>query len=205
MSDTVQLSDQFLFQSSLRPDPTVKVSKGKNVVYVVDGNQGSYNSGLITIDSTNQLNGSQGFASLREGYICLPYVVTAKNTGATALAAPLTRFASSLKCNVANVIDSLSVELNGKKIISELEYKNFWNNLRAQTETAQATIVKHAADRQLYPDDWRSINFSSASSSCGDGYANNQIGAISTIDSTLGQTQEQFNMNNGFFQHDCRL
>lgn len=113
---------------------------------------------------------------------------------------PLTRFASSLKCNVANVIDSLSVELNGKKIISELEYKNFWNNLRAQTETAQATAVKHAADRQLYPDDWRSINFSSSSSSCGDGYANNQIGAISTIDGTLGQTQEQFNINNGFFQ-----
>ncbi|EEY68547.1 uncharacterized protein PITG_05030 [Phytophthora infestans T30-4] len=72
MSET-QLSDQYLYQSSLKSDPDIKVSSGKRVPFVIDLNQGSYQNGVITIDATSQLNGSEGFASLRDAYIMLPY------------------------------------------------------------------------------------------------------------------------------------
>ncbi|DBA02440.1 TPA: hypothetical protein N0F65_008654 [Lagenidium giganteum] len=79
MSDATQLTDQFLYQCSIKPDPPVKISKSKRVVEVTDNNQGSYSSGLITLDAASQLNGSQGFGSIKDGYIVLPYVITMKN------------------------------------------------------------------------------------------------------------------------------
>jgi hypothetical protein len=63
MSDT-QLADQFLYQSSLKTDSSVRVSSRKRVPYVIDLNQGSYANGVITIDATSQLNGAEGFACL---------------------------------------------------------------------------------------------------------------------------------------------
>lgn len=100
MSET-QLSDQYLYQSSLKSDPDIKVSSGKRVPFVIDLNQGSYQNGVITIDATSQLNGSEGFASLRDAYIMLPYKVSMKNTHApTVQANPANRFCWSLKCGI---------------------------------------------------------------------------------------------------------
>jgi len=151
MSDTTQLADAYLLQSSLKTDSPVDVSKGKSVSVIYDNNQGSYNSGLITIDATSQLTGSHGMASLKDGYLLLPYVITAKSTAATDIATNISRFACAMKTNTTNVIDSLSVELNGKKVITETEYKGFWNNLRAMTELSQDEVVKHGAELHLYP------------------------------------------------------
>ncbi|GMF30612.1 unnamed protein product [Phytophthora lilii] len=75
MSET-QLSDQYLYQSSLKSDPEIKVSSSKRTPFVIDLNQGSYQNGVITIDATAQLSGSEGFASLRDAYIMLPYKVS---------------------------------------------------------------------------------------------------------------------------------
>ncbi|ETK79781.1 hypothetical protein L915_14386 [Phytophthora nicotianae] len=72
MTDT-QLTDQFLYQISLKNDPAVNVSSCKRVPYVIDLNQGSYANGIITIDSTAQLNGAEEFACLRDAYVVIPY------------------------------------------------------------------------------------------------------------------------------------
>lgn len=200
MSDTTQLTDAYLLQSSLKTDSPVDVSKGKSVSVIYDNNQGSYNSGLITIDATSQLTGSQGYASLKDGYLLLPYVITAKSTGTPDIASSLSRFACAMKTNITNVIDSLSVELNGKKVITETEYKGFWNNLRATTELSQDEVNKHGADLHLYPDNWYSINFAAAAHSGGDGYSNNSLEAGAKLDATLSQAQEALQFNDGFFK-----
>lgn len=199
MSDTVQLSDQYLLASSLKSDPDVRTSKAKRVVYVSDLNQGSYSSGQITIDATNQLNGSQGFASLKESYLTIPYVITAKNTG-TAAIGNLKRFVLGLKAGVWNVVSDLEVEMNGKQILTTNEYKNFWNNLRAQTEMSISDVAKHGSEMLLGADDWYSINFSAAAGGSGDGYGNNGTLPNTTLDYTLGQTQEPRSFNSGLYQ-----
>lgn len=198
MSDTVQLSDQFLVASSLKSDPEVRMSKGKKVVSVSDLNQGSYQSGLITIDATNQLNGSQGFASLREAYLTVPYIVTAKNTGANDLGTAISRFIVAPKCGVWNFISDLECELNGKQILTTNEYKNFWNNVRAMTEISQVDIAKHGSDMFLAPDDWTSINFAAAAGGNGDGYANNSLDSSAKFDAGMTQAQEPKAYNSGF-------
>jgi len=165
MSDT-QLADQFLYQSSLKTDSSVRVSSRKRVPYVIDLNQGSYANGVITIDATSQLNGAEGFACLRDAYIMLPYKVSMKNTHATqALVAAANRLSVGLKCGNWNVIDAMSLELNGKSILSMTEYKMFANNLRAQAETSPAYVEKHGAESFLYPDSSGSLTWGSATAS----------------------------------------
>ncbi|EGZ14578.1 hypothetical protein PHYSODRAFT_509575 [Phytophthora sojae] len=199
MSDT-QLADQFLYQSSLKSDPAVKVSSRKRVPYVIDLNQGSYANGIITIDATAQLNGAEGFACLRDAYVVIPYKVSMKNTHAsTALAAAANRLSVGLKCGVWNVIDGMSLEFNGKSLLSMSEYKLFANNLRAQAETSLDYVNKHGAEDFLFPDSSGSLLFSSATSSLyGDGYSN----TASDITPALGTASTGAGVvasNEGFF------
>ncbi|EGZ05043.1 hypothetical protein PHYSODRAFT_458871, partial [Phytophthora sojae] len=156
----------------VKSDPEIKVSSTKRIPNVIDLNQGSYQNGVITIDATAQLNGSEGFACLRDVCIMLPYKVSMKN-GATAQTAAANRFCATLNCGNFNVIDSMSLELNGKTIISMADYKLFWNNVRAQTGYSPQYVEKHGAESFLYPDAAQSVSYSSGSASTsGDGYSN---------------------------------
>ena len=183
MSDTTQLADQFLHDCSISPDDSYKVSKGKSVSYVVDLNQGSYNSGIVTIDATNQLTGSQGYASLKDGYITVPYVATLKNIGAGSLgASSITDFVAGMKCNTTTIIDKVQIEINGKSIITASGYLSHWNNLRAMTEWSADEINKMGASAFLYPDDVSSIGFlNTVPASSGDGYFNNATNATANL------------------------
>jgi len=173
MSDT-QLADQFLYQSSLKTDSSVRVSSRKRVLYVIDLNQGSYANGVITIDATSQLNGAEGFACLRDAYIMLPYKVSMKNSSGEVLGAAANRLSVGLKCGNWIVIDAMSLELNGKSILSMTEYKMFATNLRAQFETSPAYVEKHGSESFLYPDSSGSLTWSATAggTGSGDGYTN---------------------------------
>ncbi|CEG47606.1 uncharacterized protein PHALS_04757 [Plasmopara halstedii] len=98
-----------------------------------------------------------------------------KNTHATLATAAANRFCVSLKCGNWNVIDSMSLELNGKTIVSMADYKLFWNNIRAQTGYSPQYVEKHGAESFLYPDAAQSTKYSGSSnpSPNGDGYSNN--------------------------------
>ncbi|GMF45572.1 unnamed protein product [Phytophthora fragariaefolia] len=196
MSET-QLSDQYLYQSSLKSDPEIKVSSSKSTPFVIDLNQGSYQNGVITIDATAQFNGSEGFVSLRDAYIMLPYKVSMKN-GATAQATAANRLCTTLKCGNWNVIDSLSLELNGKTIVSMADYKLFWNNVRAHTGYSTQCVEKHGAESFLYPDAAQSVLYSAAAATAGDAYSNNIA-----FTSSLGvQAQGGATVHNdGFVKH----
>ncbi|KAL3665633.1 hypothetical protein V7S43_009069 [Phytophthora oleae] len=198
MSDT-QLADQFLYQCSLKSDPAVKVSSRKRVPFVIDINQGSYANGIVTIDATSQLNGAEGFGSLKDAYIIVPYKIYMKN-GATAQTAAANRLCMGLKCGAFNVIDGLSLELNGKSILSMTDYKLFWNNLRAQSSMSSQYVDKHGADTFIYPDSAQSVLYTPTGTPTlnGDGYSNNVVytSSLATSASPVGATTP----NEGFLR-----
>ncbi|GMF26782.1 unnamed protein product [Phytophthora lilii] len=93
--------------------------------------------------------------------------------GATAQTAAANRFCATLKCGNWNVIDSMSLELNGENIVSMADYKLFWNNVRAQTGYSPQYVEKHGAESFLFPDAAQSVSYSSGTNSLnGDGYSN---------------------------------
>ncbi|GMG16396.1 unnamed protein product [Phytophthora fragariaefolia] len=130
------------------PDTSVKVSRGKSIATVKDG-QNSYNSGIITYDCPSALNGSQGYASLKDAYIVMPYTVSMKNTGANATGVA-NRYALGMKCNIASIVDEVKVYLNGKSIITPSECKQMWSNVLAIVELTTAEVEKHGADMHLF-------------------------------------------------------
>ncbi|GMF12180.1 unnamed protein product [Phytophthora lilii] len=158
MSDT-QIADQFLYQSSLKADPSVRV-----------------------FAEACALNGAEGFSCLRDAYIMLPYKVSMKNTHASqALGAAANRLSCGLKCGVWNVTDAMSLELSGKSILSMTEYKMFVNNLRAQAECSPAYVEKHGAETFLYPDSSGSLQWSSNATTYGDGYSNVNVDTSASL------------------------
>jgi len=204
MTDSTQLADQFLLQSSLKTDASVKVSRGKSVAVVNDGQSGSYSSGIVSFDCQSALNGSTGYASLKDAYVVLPFVVSMKNTHDTlAAAAYPARYALGMKCNVANVIDEVKVYLNGKSIITPSEYKQIWSNVRAMAELTTAEVEKHGADSFLFPDDWESTKHSATATDMGDGYCNNMLSGASALTlagATDATRREPGRSNSGFIR-----
>ncbi|OQR80452.1 hypothetical protein THRCLA_23484 [Thraustotheca clavata] len=122
--------------------------------------------------------GAKGFAGCPDAYLNVPYVVTAKNTSAGALGAAMNRYCVGLQCGVWNVVDSLAIELDGKSILTEADYKMYWNNLQAMTEWSSTDVQKMGADAFLSPDDWVSRGYSSTASASGDGFTNNNTNTI---------------------------
>jgi hypothetical protein len=204
MTDSTQLADQFLLQSSLKTDASVKVSRGKSVAVVNDGQSGSYSSGIVSFDCQSALNGSTGYASLKDAYVVLPFVVSMKNTHDTlAAAAYPARYALGMKCNVANVIDEVKVYLNGKSIITPSEYKQIWSNVRAMAELTTAEVEKHGADSFLFPDEWESTKHSATATDMGDGYCNNMLSGASALTlagATDATRREPGRSNSGFIR-----
>ena len=135
MSDSTQLADSFLFDSTTTPDPVISVTEDKRVVSVADDKNG--------------LNGATGYWSLRDSYVVVPYVVTANNTSASALNGTLNRFAVGLKAGVWNIVNKVAVGINGKSIITSNDNKNYRSNLRAQTEWCDDALSKYDADAIL--------------------------------------------------------
>ncbi|KAH9154237.1 hypothetical protein AeRB84_003630 [Aphanomyces euteiches] len=130
-----------------------------------------------------------------DSYITLPYIVSMKNTGAGNFRA-INRYCTAMKAGVWKVIDSMTAELNGKTIITESDFKLYWNNLRAMTEWSASDLNKHGADAFMSPDDWTSMSFSAAESQSGDGFLNN----ITNTTAALGlvATEAPLKENSGF-------
>ena len=202
MSDSTQLADQFLLDSSLKNDVEIRVSKDKNMINVIDLNQGSYQSGIVTLDATNQLNGSKGFSSLKDAYVTIPYVVTLKNgAGALAAATNINNLMATMKCNVATIIDKVQIELNGKTIVTPSGYLSHWNNIRAMTEWSKEDVEKYGATNFMFTDDWYSTAYSNVASVSGDGFVNNANNAIAGIVNTsAGYTSAIWPENTGFIK-----
>ncbi|KAF0702818.1 hypothetical protein AaE_015697 [Aphanomyces astaci] len=99
MSD-YQSADTYLLDQATSSEHSQNVSRSKRVVAVAYNNQGSYQSGVITVDAASQLMGAKGFDYLHDSYLTLPYVVTVRNTGGTALGAAMSRFCTALKYGV---------------------------------------------------------------------------------------------------------
>ena len=174
MTDSTQIVDKFLLEQTEQPDEYNQISQDKNISYNIDLNQGSYTSGQVIFDLTNQLSGSSGFASLKDAYVTLPFVTCMKNTGTGSHTAAANMFSCGFKCNLANVLDRVQVEINNKTIITPQNYLNMCSNLRVQTEWSTEDLAKWGATSLIYPDDVNSIGFStSATGTTGDGYYNN--------------------------------
>ena len=174
-SAATQLSDKYLVEDEMHFDNFNKISTDKSMIYCIDQNTGSYTNGQVVIDTTNQLGGNNGFCSLQEGYVVVPYIVSVKNTDASiAMSGGVNAASVCLKANVGNILDRCDVMINSKPVVSSQPYTNMWNNIRIQYESATTYTAQMAGTNLVYPDDVFA-SWSNAASVNGDAWSNNQI------------------------------
>ena len=190
-SAAVQCTDRYLLEASNSSDNFDKTSLNKQVVFAVDSNNGSYSNGQVVIDTTNQLGGNNGAASLKEGYIVSPFIVTAKNTAALNNSA-LNALSIGLKANVGNVLDRCDISINGKSVVAGQNYTNFWNNVRLQYDTANSYSAKMGGTNLLYPDDSFPL-YSATAAGSGDGYSNTNINPLSVFNTSSSTSPYLYN------------
>lgn len=175
MTDITQLTDEYLLTQATTHDPPVRVSKEKRVLYAIDNKGNNYTDGRVEIDCRSQFAGARNFASVKDGYLVVPYVVSLKGKGTgTVTQGFIDRMATALKAGVWNIVDSLEIQLGGKTIITEGDYKLYLNNLRAQTEWS-ASDVKHKSESMMFLDQWESIKCANVASAWGDGFSANKL------------------------------
>lgn len=196
-SAAVQCADRYLLEASNSSDNFDKTSLNKQVIFAVDSNNGSYSNGQVVIDTTNQLGGNNGAASLKEGYIVSPFIVTAKN-GSAAASLALNALSIGLKANVGNILDRCDISINGKSVVAGQNYSNLWNNVRLQYDTASSYAAKMAGTNLLYPDDVFATYTNLATTTNGDGYSNNNVNSAATLSTTA--TVSPYVFNSGLFK-----
>ena len=154
-----KIADNYIFESVL--DKSVSDSDKtpfvrKNLNYIVDQQAGNsnYTSGQVIIDASSLASSGTTFQDWSNAYVVLPYnvKVEATMTGtASGLAnAEVLNYLSSLKNNA--LIDSITVEQAGRKIIDQTNNLSQLVNFKMHSTTSQDVLNKMAGSLMYYPD-----------------------------------------------------
>lgn len=174
------MSDNLLYEISTMAETTTEPFVKKEVVYVSDQQNGSYN-GQISWE-TSALSNSGKWASWSEAWLEIPYVVSwiesADSHG------HLNPANVSLKNSFTNLIDSIQVDYNNTNVVQLTSYSNIWMNFKILTTWSQDDVKKYGATLNFFPDTATSFHYSAAVSAYGNGVSNNNIYPLTAFDVT---------------------
>lgn len=145
--------DEFLVETSTQINTSTEPFNKKEMVYVLDQNNGNYN-GQIIID-TSSLSNSGKYISLSEAYLIIPLIVTLTADTAAAHAAfdgneyP---FLVGLKNGFHQLIHSISVEYNNTSVVQLTPHSNFYTSFKLVTQLSQDDVHKLGPSIGFHPD-----------------------------------------------------
>lgn len=163
------MADSYLFDNSVMSERENFPFISKEVLYIMDQQQGSYTSS-ITFDST-QTSSNGKFLDYANSYLEIPYQITAGLTAGTT-----TPYSCGLKSAV-HVIDSMSVDFGNRNVVNLTSFLNVFANFKMLTTWSQSDLLKWGDQLLFSPDSCSSVYKASASSQ-GIGICNNSIAFI---------------------------
>ena len=166
------MADQLLFEQSSDSQVTSEPFISRQVVYVIDQNNGNY-SGQIQLD-TSSLSNSGKYASYSEAYLQVPLVLSM--AGSAAVFGNAAPFSVGLKNLFANLIHSVSVEYNNTNVIQLTPYSNFYVTYKLMTTLSEGDVKKIGPTIGFYPDTSTSYRYAQGAASTvgGQGVRNNR-------------------------------
>lgn len=153
------MADQLLFESSNDSQITSEPFISRQVVYVIDQNNGNY-SGQIQLD-TSSLSNSGKYGSYSEAYLQCPLVLTLRGN-ATGAVNPFNvdaPFAVGLKNGFHHLIHSVSVEYNNTNVVQLTPYTNFEVSYKMMTSFSKDDVKKIGPTIGFYPDSSTSYDY----------------------------------------------
>lgn len=166
--------DQTLFAETIETPSDPKPFIDKDMLYVLDQNGGSYN-GQITFD-TSPLSNSGRWQSFSEGYLVIPFVITAaETTAAINISATFNSFMAGLKNGSYQLIDSIQVDYNNTNVVQLMSFTNFYINYKLMTSFSTDDAAKWGPATLFSPDTAGSYVYRVAADVEGIGHSNNRV------------------------------
>lgn len=192
-----EMADQLLYEMSNDTVQETEPFVQKQMVYIIDQNNGSYNSNQVLID-TSSLSNSGKYASYSEAFLTVPIVINLRTTAGKALFGDFRQaFAAGIKNGYYQFIHSMSVEYNNTNVIQLTPYTNFYVNYKLMTSMSQDDLKKIGPTIGFYPDTSDSFSYQAATSLFpydGFGSCNNRnFGWENIYPSNRGRIFESFN------------
>ena len=146
----------------------------KEIIYILDQNNGSYSSNQIYFD-TSSVSNSGKWASYSEAYFLIPFVISFKGsldiTGNNVVSA----FSAGMKNGYWQIIDSMQVDLNGVNIVQQTPYLNVFTHFKVMSSWSEGDALKYGSSLGFFKDDSTSAIYSAAVSTGGNGVLNNSV------------------------------
>lgn len=165
------MADAFIYNLSSRNDFVEQVATKKEVVWITDQNNGSYN-GSISFNSTSIANSGR-FCDWSSSYIVIPYVVAFYSAGD--ISSEITRFSIGVKNGSWQLIHSMSVDWNQVNVIQLTSFLNIYCSYKAMTSWSYNDMYKNGATCTFWKDSVDSIIYQAAAGISGAGWINNNI------------------------------
>ncbi len=172
-------ADLVVYNQSVEEAPSSSVMTEKKWLQVLDQNNGAYESGQSTLETTS-LSTSDRFMNYREAYLSIPLKITASNvannhtTGLTTITAKSKLV--GMKNSYTSLIHSFSCDLNGTNIIQNTPFSELYNAFQLMTSLSWDDVKSQGSTIGFYPDDAFSATSFTASNPSGskDTTVNNQ-------------------------------
>lgn len=182
--------DYELYEHTIETPHEERCAIEKDMLYVIDQNNGSYN-GQIQFD-TSSLSNSGKWLNFSEAYFEIPYTITMKGANDYSGAA-VNGFSVGLKSGAWNIIDSIQVDYNNTNIVQLQPFTNFYVNYKVLTEFSTSELKKWGQLLNFYPDSAGSISYNAAANVNGDSISNNVVYPLSAPTYTNG-TRDTYNV-----------
>jgi hypothetical protein len=190
------MADNLLFEQSNESQMTTEPFVSRQVVYVVDQNNGAYN-GQIQLD-TSSLSNSGKYASYSEGYFEVPLVLTLTQVTADAnFASANYAFAAGLKAGYWHLLHSFSVEYNNTSVVQLTPFSNMYIHYKMMTSMSNEDVEKFGTGLGFWKDSATSFIFNANADGTivdgagtfnqfGQGVANNRDYGVLNLTSNAG-------------------
>lgn len=162
--------DATLYDETIENPIDPKPFVDKDMLYVLDQNGGSYN-GQITFD-TSSLSNSGRWQSFSEGYIEVPFVITA--LGSVDMTGTFNSFIAGLKNGTHHLIDSIQVDYNNTNVVQLQPFTNFFVSYKLMSKFSTDDLAKWGPATIFAPDNALSYTYNAAAAVDGIGHANNK-------------------------------
>lgn len=175
------MADNLLYEMASMSETTTEPFVKREVVYVLDQQQGNYNT-QITFE-TSSLSNSGKWAAWNETWLTIPLVIAwQSDQDITAMANP---WQVGLKNGFSSLIHSIQVDYNNTTVVQTTSFSNLWMNFKLLSTWSQDDLVKYGALLNFFPDNATSFSYAATSVS-GPGLTNNRIYATAPDYSTAG-------------------
>ena len=191
------MADNLLYEISSTTEMTGEPFIKKEVVYVIDQNNGSYSNNQIIMDLASVSNSGK-WASWREARLQIPLLVTLGST--FNFSAINSDFAVGLKNGFHHLISSLNVDYNNSSVVQISNFTNMYISYKLNTTLSVDDLVTIGTQIGFAPDLEQSWRYETAPSTFGVGSSNNDNNPVfSNLEIYRGES-----CNNGFVRRQLQ-